>query len=49
MKKNLWHTLLGIIIGGIFLFLTLKNKPLHEIFASIGEANGSYILLSGLF
>ncbi|MBN1388290.1 MAG: flippase-like domain-containing protein [Bacteroidales bacterium] len=46
MRKNIINAATGIIIGGIFLFLTLRNKPLDEIFDLILTARTRWILLS---
>lgn len=48
MKSNIKQTLIGIIIGGVFLYLTLANKPLAEIFKSIRNANLWWILASSI-
>jgi glycosyltransferase 2 family protein len=48
MKKNILKSLFGLAIGAIFLFFTLNNKPLAEIFASLKEARLSWLLLSVL-
>ncbi len=48
MKKNIAQTLIGIVLGGVFLFLTLKNKPMDEIITSIRSANLFWVLMSGL-
>ncbi len=37
--KKLKQTLIGIAVGGVFLFLTLKNKSFTEISDSISQAN----------
>lgn len=49
MKKNIINAAAGIIIGGFFLFLTLRNKPLDRIFELLAEAQTKWILLSILF
>ncbi|HKL67640.1 MAG TPA: lysylphosphatidylglycerol synthase transmembrane domain-containing protein [Bacteroidales bacterium] len=49
MRKHLVNALTGIIIGGFFLYLTLKNKPLDEIFALLIQANTGWILLALFF
>jgi len=46
MRKHIINAATGIIIGGFFLFLTLRNKPLDEIFGLILTARTSWILLS---
>ncbi len=46
MKKHIINALTGIVIASIFLFLTLRNKPLDEIFSLIKEARLNWILLS---
>ncbi len=48
MKKNITQTILGVLIGGLFLFLTLKNKPLDEIIESISSANLFWVMMSGV-
>ncbi len=48
MNKNIAQTLIGVALGGIFLFLTLKNKPLGEIAESIKHANLLWVALSGV-
>jgi hypothetical protein len=37
------------LIGGLFLFLTLKNKPLEEIIISIQQADKVWIAVTGVF
>ncbi len=49
MRKHIINAATGIIIGGIFLFLTLRNKPLDEIFDLLLTARTSWILLSIVF
>ncbi len=49
MRKHIINAATGIIIGGFFLFLTLRNKPLDQIFALLSEAQINWILLSVLF
>ncbi|HCC71907.1 MAG TPA: hypothetical protein DEQ09_12265 [Bacteroidales bacterium] len=49
MKKHIINALTGIIIGGFFLFLTLRNKPLDEIFDLLITARSSWIILSIVF
>ncbi len=48
MNKNIINTLIGLVIGGTFLFLTLYNKPLSNIVDSISEANLYWTALSGI-
>lgn len=48
MNKNILQTLIGVALGGVFLFLTLKNKPLGEIAQSIKNANLGWVALSGM-
>ena len=48
MNKNIKQTLIGIAIGGIFLFLTLRNKPIGEIAESIKHANIFWMLMNGV-
>jgi len=46
MKKHIINALSGITIAVIFLYLTLRNKPLDEIFALIKEARLNWIIFS---
>jgi hypothetical protein len=46
--KNILQTLLGIIIGGVFLYFTLKGKDLGQIVDSLKEADITWMLLSGV-
>lgn len=48
MKKNIIQTFIGILIGGIFLYLTLVNKPIKEILESIKTARLFWIIMSGI-
>lgn len=48
MNKNIAQTILGVAIGGFFLFLTLKNKPLNEIGESLKAADMMWVALSGV-
>ena len=49
MRKHVINAATGIIIGGFFLFLTLKNKHLGEIFELLLTARTNWILLSIVF
>ena len=49
MKKHIINATTGIVVGGFFLFLTLKNKPLDEIFELLKTASLNWILLSIVF
>jgi len=46
MKKNIWQSIAGVLIGGLFLYLTLRNKPLSEIVESIKNANLFWVILN---
>lgn len=48
MNKNIAQTIIGVAIGGFFLFLTLKNKPLNEIGESLKAADMMWVALSGV-
>jgi hypothetical protein len=48
MKKNIWQSIIGILIGALFLFLTLRDKPINEIFINIKDANPYWIIANGL-
>ncbi len=47
MKKVL-NSLVWVLVGGFFLYLTLKGKPLDEMFKSIGSANPFWVAMNGL-
>ncbi|MFO7851154.1 MAG: lysylphosphatidylglycerol synthase transmembrane domain-containing protein [Bacteroidota bacterium] len=49
MRKHIINAATGIIIGGFFLFLTLRNKSLDEIFELLVSARTGWILLSIFF
>ncbi|MDT8400675.1 MAG: lysylphosphatidylglycerol synthase transmembrane domain-containing protein [Bacteroidales bacterium] len=49
MRKHIINAVTGIIIGGFFLYLTLRNKPLDQIFELLSAAKTSWILLSIVF
>jgi uncharacterized protein (TIRG00374 family) len=46
MKKNIIKSLIGVAIGAIFLYFTLNNKPLGQIFESLKQAKVVWMLLS---
>lgn len=48
MKKNFWQSILGVLIGGLFLYFTLRNKPLSKIIESISNANIYWVIANGL-
>lgn len=48
MNKNIIKSLIGVAIGAIFLYFTLNNKPLNEIFESLKDANIKWIIISML-
>jgi glycosyltransferase 2 family protein len=49
MKKNIFKSLIGIAIGAIFLYFTLNNKPLGQIFESLKSAKINWLLFSVLW
>lgn len=49
MKKHLINATVGIGFASIFMFLTLRNKPLGEIFSLLGEARPGWIIASIVF
>ncbi|HDZ40346.1 MAG TPA: flippase-like domain-containing protein [Bacteroidetes bacterium] len=49
MRKHVINAATGIIIGGFFLYLTLRNKPLDQIFELLSAAKTSWIFLSVVF
>lgn len=44
--KSILKNSIGLIIGGIFLFLTLREKPLGPVWESLANADYFFILLS---
>ncbi|MDZ7740025.1 MAG: lysylphosphatidylglycerol synthase transmembrane domain-containing protein [Bacteroidales bacterium] len=49
MRKNIINAATGIIIGGFFLYLTLRNKALDKILELLSEASTGWILLAIVF
>lgn len=49
MKKHLINAVVGLGFASIFLFLTLRNKPIDEIFSLLGEAHTGWIFASIIF
>ncbi len=47
--KNILQTLAGFIIGGLFLYFTLRNKPLDDIVASLKNADMFWMIMSAVF
>ncbi|MFO8236514.1 MAG: lysylphosphatidylglycerol synthase transmembrane domain-containing protein [Bacteroidales bacterium] len=47
--KNLFQTLGGALIGFIFLYFTLRDKPLDLIFENILESKWIFVVLNGCF
>lgn len=47
-KRNILQTIIGILIGIFFLFLTLRNKPLDRIWEIISQAKWLYVILAGV-
>ena len=48
MKKNFWQSVAGVLIGGLFLYFTLDNKPISEIIESISKANIYWVIANGI-
>jgi hypothetical protein len=48
-NRNILQALAGLLLALLFLYLTFKNKPLDEIFESIGKAKWNFVLLNGIF
>jgi uncharacterized protein (TIRG00374 family) len=48
MKNKIIKSFIGVAIGAIFLYLTLNNKPLDQIFNSLKEARVIWMLMSVL-
>ncbi len=49
MKKHLINSAAGIGFASLFMFLTLRNKPMGEIFSLLAEARTGWILSSIVF
>lgn len=45
--KNLLQTIAGIVLGAVFLYFTLKGKPIDEIVESLRHADLFWMLMSG--
>ncbi|MEA3443124.1 MAG: lysylphosphatidylglycerol synthase transmembrane domain-containing protein [Bacteroidota bacterium] len=45
--KNLLQTIAGVLLGAVFLYFTLKGKPLDEIVESLKHADLFWMLMSG--
>lgn len=48
MTKKIVNSLVGILIGAVFLFLTFKDKSLTDILSSIKDADMSWVAFNGL-
>ncbi len=48
MNKNYLQSIIGVLIGGVFLYLTLKGKDLNELSDNLQQAKLSWVLISGL-
>ena len=48
MSKDIWKSLLGILIGGVFLYLTLKDTQIDDIVSNLREAKPLWIFVSGV-
>ncbi len=48
MKNNIWQSILGVLIGGVLLYLTLQNKPLGIIAENIKSAKLLWVISNGL-
>jgi len=46
--KDIWKSLVGILIGAIFLYLTLKDTKLSEIADNLKASDPKWILISGV-
>lgn len=45
--KNILNTIIGVIIGFFFLYITFHDKPIDEIFDSIKNANIYWLIVNG--
>ncbi len=48
MYKKLLKSFVGILIGGVFLYLTLRNKPIDEILQSLSNSNMFWVIASAV-
>ena len=46
MYKKIIRAVIGVAIGGLFLYLTLDKKPLEEIFISLSNAKLTWVIIS---
>lgn len=46
MRKHIINAVTGILLASLFLWLTLRNQPINDIFLLIREARLKWILLS---
>jgi len=46
MYKKIIRAVLGVSVGGFFLYLTLDKKPLDEIFSSLSNAKLNWVIIS---
>lgn len=46
MYKKIIRAIIGVTIGGFFLYLTLDKKPLGEIMTSLGNAKINWVIIS---
>jgi len=49
MKKHILNAFIGLGFASVFMFLTLRNKPVDEIFSLLREAQIGWILISMVF
>ncbi len=49
MKRKILKTTAGILIAVFFLYLTLKNQPIDEIFKVVLKAKWEFIFLAAVF
>lgn len=48
MNKNYLQSIIGVLIGTVFLYLTLKGKNLSELTDNLQQAKVSWLLISGI-
>jgi len=48
MNKDIWKSLVGILIGAVFMYLTLKDTPLDDIVTNLKASKPMWILVSGI-
>jgi uncharacterized membrane protein YbhN (UPF0104 family) len=48
MNKDIFKSLVGILIGAVLMYFTLRNQPLEDTLANLKTANPLWIMVSGI-